>query len=340
MRRRVVLAAGCAGLGYLVNGYSAQASLRPVTVWVQGKHHIKQLPLLLAQRLGFFAAEGIDVQFHEVPPAVRTLTEVAALPATVFSGSFERTLYLNAMGKSHQSFVALSRSPQVVLGMSVRHSSPNAAWSDLVGGVMGVPTIGGTAHRVAQLALLRAGLRPSDVQFMEMPDPAMAMHAFSRGDVDALSYTDPLVTQLERMGEFRVLSDTRTLRDTESIFGGPVTCTCMSAPEEFIERNPQLIQSVTDAIVRALKWLHTAGPQDLVRHTPEEWKMFDLGVYLAAFNRSRETISVDGMSPPRASSNVLRALDKLRLPIDVQRINPDTSYTNRFVIKSKQRFRV
>ncbi len=341
MQRRGLLAAGLGGaLVYGAATFSSAESLRPVTVLVQAGEQIKQWPVVLAKRLGYFADEGLDVQLQPVSPTLRTLHDVAALPATVFAGTFERTLYLNAQGKAHQAFVLMSRSPQVALGFSVSQLPPNATLADLVGGTVGVAASGSLGHRIAQLALLKSGLKLHDVHFVEMPEPEAALRAFYRGELEALSYTDPLITRLERMGGVRLMADTRTLRDTEALFGGPVACTCLSAPVEFIEREPQTVQALTHGIVRALKWLHTAGPQDLMRHMPEHWQFADLGVYIAAFNRSRETLAVDGTFAPQAARNMLRALDRLRLPLALEGVDPEACYTNRFAQRAKAKFRV
>lgn len=340
MQRRHVLA----GLGSVwawgPAGLAAPAHLRPVTVVAQALDQIKQLPLVLAQRLGFFAAEGLDVNLQSVPASVRTLDALADLPAQVFAGTFERTLYLQARGRSQQAFVLVSRSPQVVLGTSTRLLPPDADLADLAGSSIGVYASGSMGHRVAQWVLLRAGLRASDVHFVEIPDPQEALEAFERGAIDAVSYTDPLITRLEQRGVIRVVSDTRSLRDCDQVFGGPVACTCLSASPSFIEREPELVQGLTNAVVRALKWLHTAGPSDLVRFTPDALMQGERAVFLSAFSRSRETLAADGTFAAQAPRNVMRALERLRLPIALEGVDPEAVYTNRFAQRAKVQFRV
>jgi NitT/TauT family transport system substrate-binding protein len=237
----------------------------------QALHQIKQLPLVLAYRLGYFAAEGLDVTIQPLPGHVRTLSEAADHPADVFAGSFERTLYLNAKGRNEQAFVQVSRSPQVVLGTSVRAMPITAGLKDLHGATVGVQASGSLSHRIAQLILMRGGLQPSDVHFVELPSVAQALQAFHDGRIEALCYSDPAITRLEREGLLRVIADTRTLRDSDHIFGGPVVCTCLSASQAYIARNPEVVQGLTNGVVRALKWLQTAGPSDLVRHIPETY---------------------------------------------------------------------
>lgn len=339
MQRRTVLGWGLASaLG--AGAAAAPAGLRPVVVTAQATGHLKLLPLVLAARLGYFADEGLAVTLQDVAASRHTLPELADWPAQVFAGTFERTLYLNAQGRMHQAFALLSRSPQVVLAVSARHQQPETGVSDLVGARVGVAASGSLGHRIAQLVLMRAGLRPHDVHFIEFAQAQDAQDALERGEVEALSYTDPLITRLEQRGTIRVVSDTRTLRDSDLVFGGPVACTCLSAPLHWVEREPELVQGLTNAVVRALKWLHTAAPIDLLHHLPEGWMDGDRGLFLAAFARSRETLAVDGLFAEQAPRNVLRALDRLRLPVALGQQNLDLAWTNRYAQRAKVQFRV
>ena len=338
MKRRAFVITGLAG-GWATRAVATSAGLRPLNVMIQGPHRINHLPLVLAQRLGYFVAEGLDVSLQPVPPSVRTLADLAGLPAQVFAGSFERNLYLSAQGKQHQSFALMSRSPQVVLGTHARTPNNGASLRGLVGGRLGVYASGSMSHRMAQLMLLRAGMRVTDVQFVEVPDAEQAISTFLHGDLEAICYTDPVISRLERTGSLRTVVDTRSLKACLQLFGGPIACTCLSAPVEFIDKEPEVVQGLAYGIVRALKWLQTAGPSDLVRHLSEAHMGWDRSVFLSGFNRSRETLAVDGLFHQQSAHNVMRALDRLRLPLDLGAINPDQTWTNRFALRAKARFR-
>lgn len=318
---------------------ASRAQPAAVDILVQGIDRIQSLPLVLAQRLGFFQSEGLNVSLSAVPADTRTLEAVGRLSTSVFAGSFERTLYLNATGRPHRAFVLLSRSPQKVLGISALHMPAGQEVSDLVGAQIGIPALGSASERVAQWVLMRAGLKVSDVQFVELPNPVQAMAALNSGTVDALCYGDPAITRLEMAGVLRVLTDTRTLRDTEKVFGGPVACACLSASTAFIDAQPQVVQGLTSAIVRSLVWLRTAGASDLMRHVPESFMHGDRSLFLGMFHRSRESLAIDGLMPDGAALNLMRALERLRLPVEWQSVQPQATYTNRFAQRARQQWR-
>ncbi len=329
------------GLALLGTGVArAQGRRQRVQVVVQSGEQIKQLPLLLAHHLGYFAAEGLEVTLVPLPAHVQTLEAVLALPADVFAGSFERTALMHARGRSARAFVALAYAPQVALGVSPATLPPQAPLAELAGARIGVPAQGALSHRVAQIILLRAGLKPTDVHFVDVPNAEAAVAAFRAGAIEGLSQTDPVITGLEQQGMIRLVSDTRVLRQSQQVFGGSVVCACLSAEQAFIDQRPEVVQGLANGVVRALKWLHHATPMDLVSHLPAGAWWSDRALFLKAFTLSRDTLAPDGQIPDEAPLNVLRAMQRLALNAPLERISTQETYTNAFVNRARQQFRV
>jgi NitT/TauT family transport system substrate-binding protein len=337
---RRVWMVGAASLG-LSSGVKPRAALMdsPLLIRTQGADQIRLLPVTLAHHLGYFRDEGLDVTLAPVPADAVTLDALARVPAVVFAGTFERTLCLNAIGQSHTAFALVSGAPQVVLGSSALHMPAGTRLADLPGTQLGVKALGSLSHRVAQWSLLSAGLGADDVHFVELPDPQQARRALNSGAVQALCVGDPLATQLELAGLFRIMTDTRTPRDTAGVFGGPMACTCLSAPSSFVDTQPEVVQALTMALLRALHWLRTAAPADLLRHIPPGLSKQGQGVFVQAFFRSRHTLSPDGLFTPAAVANALRALERLGLPLNWSQVSLESSYTNRFVSRARRHVR-
>jgi NitT/TauT family transport system substrate-binding protein len=199
--------------------------------------------------------------------------------------------------------------------------------------------MGSASHRTARLLLARAGLGPQDVSFQAYPSPAATMAAFRAGQVDALCYHDPLVTLLEQGGELKVVADTRTLRGNADVFGGPLPAGCLSAPADFVSDNPRQCQALVNAMVRALKWLQTAGPSDLIKTVPEAYFEGDRSLYLAAFSRAREAWAPDGLMPEGGPQTIMRLLAQSGDGRPLQAIDLARTFTNEFARNAKARFR-
>ena len=105
------------------------------------------------------------------------------------------------------------------------------------------------------------------------------------------------MTMLEQKSEVRIVHDTRTLKGTQEVFGGPMPAGCLYASSDFVQKNPGTCQVLANAVVHSLKWLQTAGPSDMIKTVPESYLLGDRALYLAACNKVREAISPDGMFP-------------------------------------------
>lgn len=192
---------------------------------------------------------------------------------------------------------------------------------------------------VANLILSRAGIKPGDVSFVGVGTAAGALAAFRSGQIDAMSNTDPVMTMLEQKGEIRIIADTRTLKGTVDVFGGSMPAGCLYAPVDFVQKNPNTVQALTNAIVRSLKWLQTAGPSDIVKTVPEAYLLGDRALYLAAFDKVREAISLDGVLSDEGPRTALRTLASFDPTIKADKIDLSMTYTNTFARKAKERFK-
>ena len=147
------------------------------------------------------------------------------------------------------------------------------------------------------------------------------------------------MTMLEQKGEVKIISDTRTLKGTLDVFGGPMPAACLYAPVEFIQKNPNTCQALANAIVHGLKWLQTAGPGDIIKTVPESYLLGDRALYLASFNKVRESISLDGIIPEDGARTALKALASFDPNIKADRIDLAKTYTNEFARRAKDRFK-
>ena len=135
-----------------------------------------------------------------------------------------------------------------------------------------------------------------------------------------------------------VISDTRTLKGTRAVFGGPMPAACLYAATEFVQKNQNICQAVTHAIVHALKWLQTAGPGDILKTVPESYWLNDRGLYLASFEKVRESLSPDGVMPDDGPRTALAAMAMFDSGVIEDRIRLTRTFTNTFAQRAKERF--
>jgi NitT/TauT family transport system substrate-binding protein len=332
-----VLAAGALALPSL--GAQPNLEISKIALSVGGKAAFYYLPLTISEQLGYFKAEGLDVEISDFAGGARALQAVVGGSADVCSGAFEHTINLQAKNQMFQAFVLQGRAPQIAFGVSTKNMPGYKSIADLKGKKIGVSAPGSSTNMMANLVLSRGGLKASDVSFIGVGTAAGALTAMRSGQIDAMSNTDPIMTMLEQKGEVRIISDTRTLKGTAEVFGGQMPAACLYAPADFIRKNPNTCQALANAIVRGLKWLQTAGPGDIIKTVPESYLLGDRALYLASFNKVRESISLDGIMPEDGPRTALKALASFDASVKSDKIDLSKTYTNVFAQRAKERFK-
>ena len=310
-----------------------------ISISVSGKAAFYHLPLTISEQLGYFKAEGLDVDISEVPGPVLPMQASTGSASDVYSGGFEQTINLQAKRQMFRAFVLQGRVPQIAFGVSTKALPHFKSIADLRGKRIGVVALGSSSNMLASLVLSRGGLKAGDVSFVALGSTNGALSAMHAGQVDAISNTDPAMTMLEQKGEVKIISDTRTLKGAQEVFGGSMPGACLYASDDFIQKNPNTCQAVANAIVHGLKWLQTAGPGDIIKTVPESYMLGDRALYLASFNKIRESISPDGMMPEDGPRTALRALANFDRSIKAEKIEINKTYTNEFSRRAKDRFR-
>src|SRR3954462_12677692 len=154
-----------------------------------------------------------------------------------------------------------------------------------------------------------------------------------------MSNTDAVMTMLEQKGDVKIISDTRTLKGTQDVFGGLMPAACLYTHTEFVQKNPNTCQALANAIVHGLKWLQTAGPSDIIKTVPDNYLLGDRALYLASFNKIREAISLDGVLPEEGARTALKALASFEPTVKPEKIDLAKTYTNEFARRAKDKFK-
>jgi NitT/TauT family transport system substrate-binding protein len=319
----------------------AQGALekKEVHIAVGGKASLYYLPLTIAEQLGYFKEEGLNVNISDFAGGSQALRAVVGGSADVVSGAYEHTLNMQPKGQFLECFVQQGRAPQIAIGLSTAKARTYRSPRDLKGLKVGVSAPGSSTHMIVNYFISRDGLKPSDIAVVGVGLGATAITALKSGQIDAVSNTDPVMTKLEQDGDVKIIADTRTLKGTEQVLGGPMPAGCLYAPVDFIRKNPNTVQALTNAIVRADKWIHAASPQDVLRTVPESYLLGDKALYLFSFNKVKEAISIDGTISDAGARTALRVIPSFNPEVKAKEIKLDLTYTNEFVKKANAKYK-
>jgi NitT/TauT family transport system substrate-binding protein len=341
MRRRTLIVRSTAlaaafGIASLAR---AQAIEKPkLTIAVGGKNLLYYLPLTVAESLGYFKAEGLDVTIADFAGGSRALQAVIGGSADVVSGAFEHTLNMQVKGQRLRAFVLQGRAPQIVLGVNPKTMPNYKSVADLKGKKIGVSAPGSSTNVMANFVLAKAGLKPTDVSIIGVGTGSGAVAAMRSGQIDAMSNLDPVITLLQRSGDLKIVSDTRLVAESERVFGGPMPAACLYAPQTFIDKNPATVQALANAIVRADRWIQAAGPADIIKAVPESYLLGDRAVYIDAFLAAKGALSADGMIPEAGPATAFKALASIDPEVGNAKLDLRAVYTNDFVRKANAKY--
>nr|WP_297351520.1 ABC transporter substrate-binding protein [uncultured Caldimonas sp.] len=341
MQRRRFLASSAAAAGVIAapGWVHAQSIEKPkVSIAVGGKNLLYYLPLTVAETLGYFKAEGLDAQIVDFAGGSQALRAVVGGSADVVSGAFEHTVNMQSKGQRMRAFVLQGRAPQIVLAVNRKTMPDFKSVADLKGKKIGVTAPGSSTNVMANFVLAKAGLKPSDVSFIGVGATNAAIAAIRQGQIDALSHLDPVITILERAGDIRVVTDTRIVAEADRVFGGPMPAACLYAPQAFVDKHPNTVQALANAIVRADKWIQAAGPREIIEVVPEGFLLGDRAVYIDAFLKSKGALSPDGLIPEQGPATALRALASVDESLKTAKLDLGAVYTNEFVKKANAKY--
>ncbi len=329
--RRTFLMSSGATLLASAPALHAQTLEKPqLTLAVGGKNLLYYLPLTIAEQLGYFRAEGLELKIVDFAGGSQALRAMVGGSADVVSGAFEHTVNMQHKGQRLRAIVLMGRAPQIVLGVNPKTMPAYKTVADLKGKKIGVTAPGSSTNVMANFVLAKAGLKPSDVSIIGVGAGNGAVAAMRQGQIDAMSNLDPVVSLLTRSNDLKIISDTRIVAEADKVFGGPMPAACLYLPQTFIDKHPRTVQALANAIVRANQWVQQAGPGDIIRAVPENYLLGDRAVYIDAFLAAKGALSPDGLFPEKGPDTAFRALASIDPEIAKATLDLKAVYTNDF----------
>lgn len=327
------LAAAASVLLAIGGGAMAQSK---VTVAVGGASCLCYLPTVLAKQLGNFEKAGVTVDLVNFQGGSQALKAVIGGSADVVSGYFDHTVALAAKQQFLQSFVIYDRYPGLVLVVAPSQTGKIKTVADLAGKKVGVSAPGSSTDFFLKYQLKKAGLDPASTAVIGVGLGATAVAAMEQGQIEAAVMLDPAVTLLQtRYKDLTILSDTRTQKDTQAVFGGDYPGGALYTRLDWIEAHPKEVQALTDAIVSTLAWIHSHTPEEIMAKMPPDMVGEDKAAYLAALKNTIPMYSTTGLMDPKGAKAVLDVFSIGSAEVAAANIDVAKTYTNAFVEKAK-----
>src|SRR5580692_3566309 len=319
----------------LTSGFAA-AQTR-ITVAIGGGACLCYLPTVLAKQLGEFDKAGLAVELVDLKGGSDALKAVLGGSADVVSGYFDHCVNLAAKKQELVAFVVYDRYPGLVLVVSPSHTNEIKSIKDLAGKKVGVSAPGSSTDFFLKYLLKKNGIDPASVAVIGVGLGATAVAAMEQGQIDAAVMLDPSVTVLQGgHPDLRILSDTRTAKDTFDVFGGEYPGGALYSTAAWVAGHDKEVQALTDAMLSTLAWIHSHSAEDIMAKMPAEMVGKNKELYLAALKNTIPMFSETGKMDPKGAEAVLAVFSESSPDVAKANVDVTKTYTNKYVDQAKK----
>lgn len=229
-------------------------------------HSVFYAPQYAAIELGYFEEEGIDLTLVNAGGADKVMTSLISGDAQIgFMGS-EASIYVYQEGSDDPAVNFAQLTQRAGNFLVSRRAEEAFRWQDLKGKKVLGGRAGGMPQMVFEYILKKNGLDPSsDLTIDQSISFGLTAAAFTSSDADYTIEFEPFATTLETEGNGAVVASL----GTES---GYVPYTAYSARKSYIEQNPEVIQSFTNAIQKGLDYVNSHSSEEIARVISPQFK--------------------------------------------------------------------
>jgi NitT/TauT family transport system substrate-binding protein len=322
-----------AAFAFVACGQRSQTAATKVRLAVGGQNQMVYLPTTLAQELGFYKEEGLDIELQDHAGGAKALQALVGGSADVVSGFYDHTIQMAAEGRELVAFVTMLRFPGLVLVTSPQAADAVTTVASLKGRIVGVTTAGSSSQMLVTYLLQRHQVPVDSVSITAIGSAATAIAAIERGKVDAGMVADPAFTLItKRNSSVRVLADFRTAEGVKAAIGATAyPASVLYAPREWIGAHRDTVQRLARAMTRTLQWMHSHTPDEIASRAPKAFRGDDDTLYVEAIKNSMPMFSPDGVMDAEGAQAVRTLLAGSMEKVRDARIDLSKTYTNDFI---------
>ncbi len=244
-------------------------------------HSVFYAPQYIALSEGFFEEEGLDVSLIDGQGADKVMAALLSDQVEIGFMGPEASIYVYNQGMEDYAVNFAQLTQRDGSFIVAREPMPNFTLEDMRGMEILGGRRGGMPNMVLEYVLKNNGLIPgedinvrTDIQFGVMAG------AFAGGEGDYTTLFEPTASMIEKEGKGYVVASV----GEES---GYIPYTVYSARKSYIEKNPAVIQSFTNAIYKAMLWVEEHSSEEVAKSLQPHFADADLDILISVVDRYR-----------------------------------------------------
>lgn len=220
-------------------------------------HSVFYAPQYVAQELGFFEEEGLDVSVSIGNGADKSMTALLSDSADIALMGTEAGIYVYNEGKEDYPKAFLQLTQRAGNFLVSREEEPDFQWTDLKGKSVIGGRLGGMPELILEYTLKQNGMTPNeDVEIINNIDFSSTAGAFLGGVGDYTVEFEPAATSLVQSGAGHIVA---SLGEAS----GYVPYTVYFASDAFMNENPETIKAFTRAIYKGQQWVENHSSAEI-----------------------------------------------------------------------------
>ncbi len=317
-------------LAMLAAGATTASAADKISIMVGGYEKQIYLPAKLAEALGYFKDEGLDVELLNEPAGVDAENEMLAGAVQGVVGFYDHCIDLQAKGKFVESVVQFSQAPGEVELVSSKHPEIKSP-ADFKGMSLGVTGLGSSTNFLTEYLAVKNGLKLGEFTSVPVGAGNTFIAAMQQDKIQAGMTTEPTITRLLKTGEAKVLIDMRTMDGTKAALGGTYPAASLYMQTEWVEAHKDTAQKLANAFVKTLKFINTHSGAEIAAKMPKDYYVGDEEGYVKALDAGKGMFTADGVMPQGGPETVLTVLSAFKKELQGKQIDLSKTYTTEFV---------
>lgn len=321
-------------LAAVVAGSASAMAADKVSIMVGGYEKHIYLPAKLAESLGYFKAEGLDVELLNEGAGVDAENEMLAGAVQGVVGFYDHCVDLQTKGKYVESVVQFSQAPGEVELISSLHPEIKSM-ADLRGKNLGVTGLGSSTNFLSQYLMVKAGVPLGEFTSIPVGAGTTFIAAMTQDKIQAGMTTEPTISRLLKTGQARILIDMRSIEKTKAALGGTYPAASLYMPSDWVAKNKPTVQKLANAFVKTLKYINTHSAAEIADKMPKDFYVGDKEGYVKALADGKGMFTPDGVMPAGGPETVLAVLSGFSKNVKGKTVDLSKTYTTEFVKNAK-----
>ncbi|MFE2545200.1 ABC transporter substrate-binding protein [Actinacidiphila glaucinigra] len=303
-----------------------------VKIMVGGLDKVIYLPAMLTERLGYFKAEGLDVELLTEPAGVQAETALVSGDVQGTVGFYDHTLDLQVKGKQVESVVQFSQAPGEVEIVSNEAAGDLTSAKDFKGRKLGVTGIGSSTDFLTKYLAVSSGVKTSEFTPVAVGAGQTFISAMEQGSIQGGMTTDPTVATILDKGLGKVLIDMRTPEGSQQALGGLYPSSSLYMQTEWVNGHKETVQKLANAFVKTLRWMSTHSAAEIAAKMPSDYAQGGgQELYVKSIESTLPMFTKDGVMPEGGPETVERVLKAFNPNLQNAEVDLAKTYTTEFV---------